>query len=120
MIPLAPDPVDEFLDKHARAAPSLPIILFGAAFGIACGVIGFYLAYELAGWRIEWSVAAATLGLCLGLGGSGALLSSATNSNATLANIGMSCAVVVFSALFLALCMVIGALAASLLISFSV
>jgi hypothetical protein len=87
---------------------------------MACSVIGFYLAYELAGWQLEWSVAAATLGLCVGLGGSGALLSAATRSRATLANIGMSCAVVVFSAIVLGLCMVLGALAASLVISLGV
>lgn len=103
--------------EEARTGPSLPIILFSAAFGIAAAVIGFYLAWEIATLRLEWSVVAGVLALCFGLGASGAFLSAVTGSRSAMTNIGMSCGLIVITLLFFGLCIVVGALAATLMIA---
>lgn len=106
----------DLLDEHDRSTPSLPIVLFSAAVGIAGAVVGYFLAWELLGWRVEVSAAVAILLLCAGVGVSGALLSSVTGSRAALANIGFSCGVILLTLLFFGLCGVVGGLAATLLI----
>lgn len=108
------DSVDAFLEEQQRAAPSLPIILLSAVAGMATGLIGYSTARELGRLSLEWSVAIGTLALCFGVGATGALLSAATGSRAALANAGLGCAVILFSALFLGFCAVVGALAATL------
>ena len=105
------------MEEEARSGPSLPIILFSAAFGIATAVAGFYLAWEVATLRLEWAVVAGVLALCIGLGASGAFLSAVTGSRAAMANIGMSCGLIVVTLLFFGLCTVVGALAATLMIA---
>jgi hypothetical protein len=107
----------ELLDEDARSGPSLPIVLLSAAFGVAAAVITFYVAYTVAILRLEVAVALAVLMLCFAVGGTGALLSAATGSRATLPTIGLSCAVIVVIFLMFGLCMVVGALAATLLIA---
>lgn len=106
----------ELLEEDARTAPSLPIVLLSAAFGIAAGVITFYIAYTLALLRVEVSVALAVLALCIAVGATGALVSATTGSTAALPTIGLSCALIVITFIVLGLCMVMGAFAATLFI----
>lgn len=97
------------------SGPSLPIILISAAFGIAGGVIGLYVPYTVLGWALPASVFIAVLCASAGLGVSGAGLTLLTGTRAALANIAMSCGLIVISLVFLSLCMLIGALTATLL-----
>ena len=106
----------ELLEEDARTAPSLPIVLLSAAFGVAAGVITFYIAYTLALLRVEVSVALAVLALCIAVGATGALVSATTGSTAALPTIGLSCALIVITFIVLGLCMVMGAFAATLFI----
>ena len=99
------------------AAPSTPIILISAAFGIGLAVVSLYVAYQLLGMNIQISAGIATLALSLGLGISGALLSSLTESRAAVANIFFSCGLVVATLLFFGLCTLVGAIAATLLLT---
>ena len=101
---------------EAGSAPSLPIILFSAAGGVAGGVITLYVAYERMGLRPELSAALATLGLLFSLGISGALLSAATGSWSAPVNILFSCGVILLVMVFLGLCLLVGALAGTVLI----
>ena len=55
-------------------------------------------------------------GASAGLGIAGAGLTSLTGSRAAMANITMSCGLIVISLIFLGLCMLVGALAATLLL----
>lgn len=100
-----------------RFAPSLPIILIGAAAGVAGGVTGLYLAYVQFGLNAAASAAVATLGLCAGLGITGAAFSSLTGSRATLSNIGFGCGLIVLVLLFFGFCSLVGALAATLILT---
>ncbi len=98
-----------------NSGPSLPVILLSAAFGIAGGVIGLYATYTVLGWELPASVFVAVLGASAALGVSGAGLTALTGARAAVANIAMSCGLIVLSLFFLGLCMVVGALAATLL-----
>ncbi len=105
------------LAEDARDGPSLPIVLLSAAFGVAAGLITFYVAYTAARLRVEVSVALAVLALCFAVGATGALMSAATGSRAALPTIGLSCAVIAATILMFGLCMVAGAFAATLFIA---
>ena len=98
------------------SGPSLPIILISAAVGIAGGVIGLYIFYTLLGWELPASVFVAVLGASTGLGVAGAGLTALTGSRAAVANIVMSCGLIMVSVVFLGLCMLVGALVATLLV----
>ena len=65
-------------DEDDSAAPSLPIILFSAASGVAGGVIGLYIGYALLGLNAALSAGLAVLAMLFSLGVSGAILSAAT------------------------------------------
>jgi len=118
----SPDEMDDrFLQDELAATfddtgPSLPVILMSAACGVALGIIGLYLTYTVAGWGLPASVFVAALGASAGLGIAGAGLTGLTGSNAAAANITMSCGLIVISLAFLGLCMLVGALAATLLL----
>lgn len=99
-----------------NSGPSLPIILISAAFGIAGGVVGLYATYTVLGWELPASVFVAVLGASTALGISGAGLTALTGTRAAVANIGMSCGLIVLSLFFLGLCMVVGALAATVIV----
>jgi hypothetical protein len=101
-----------------RRAPSLPIILFSAASGVAGGVIGLFISYRWLQWGVELSAGLATLLLLFSLGISGAILSAATNSRAAPINILFSCGVILLALFFLALCLLVGALISTVLVSF--
>ncbi len=109
-----PVELDDHLD--ARFGPSLPIILFSAACGVAGGVIGLYVSYMLLQLGIELSAGIATLALLFGLGISGAVLSALTGSRAAPVNILFSCGLILLALLMLALCVLLGALAGTLLL----
>ena len=98
------------------ARPSLPIILLSAAMGIAGAVVSLYVTYTVLGWEIQPSVFVTILGLSLGLGVTGASLSALTGGGATLQNIAYSCGLIALAALFLGGCMLVGALAATLVL----
>lgn len=98
-----------------EGTPSLPVILVSAACGMGGGVLGLYFSYALFDWPVVWVAATTTLTLLFCLGLSGALMSAATGSRAAPANILFSCGLIVAAALFLGLCLTIGALAATLL-----
>ena len=108
------------LDELARSAPSLPIILLSAAAGVGGAIIAFYFASSLAGLGIALSAAAATLGLSFGLGGVGGFLSWATGSRAAVGNIALSCLVILLVLAFMGVCVLAGAIAATLLLSIQV
>ncbi len=100
----------------AGGAPSLPIILFSAAGGVAGGVLTLYVAYGRFGLGPELSAGLATLGLLFSLGLSGAALSAATGSRAAPVNILFSCGLILLMLIFLGLCLLVGALAGTVLL----
>ena len=99
-----------------QQAPSLPIILFSAASGVAGGVIALFVSYRWLGWGIELSAGLATLALLFSLGISGAILSSAMGSRAAPVNILFSCGVILLAVFFMALCLLVGAIFSTLLV----
>ena len=107
---------DEMAER--RRAPSLPIILFSAASGVAGGVIALFISYRWLQWGIELSAGFSTLALLFGLGISGAILSAATGSRAAPINILFSCGVILLAIFFLGLCLLVGALFGTLLVQF--
>lgn len=100
----------------ADFAPSLPIILFSAACGVAGGVIGLYSGTALLDLGIELSAGVATLAMLFGLGISGAVLSALSGSRAAPVNILFSCGLILLALMLLALCALAGALAGTLLL----
>jgi hypothetical protein len=109
-------PFDEYGLEVEETRPSLPIILISAACGIAAGVVGLYVTRMWLRWDVQPSVFVAVLGLSLGLGMSGAGLSALTGSRAAIANIVFSCGLIGASLVFFALCSLVGALGATLLL----
>ena len=107
---------EEYELEIDETRPSLPIILISAACGIAGGVVSLYITRIALRWEPQPSVFAAVLGLSLGLGAAGAGLSVLTGSRAAIANIVFSCALIGASLLFFALCSLVGALGATLLL----
>ncbi len=105
-------------DFDDSRGPSLPIILISAAAGIAGGVIGLYITYIVLGWELPAGVFVAVLCASAGLGVSGAGLTALTGARAATANIAMSCALILISVVFLSLCMLSGAIVATLLVLF--
>jgi hypothetical protein len=118
---LSPDELDmDFLESEERAqrrhAPSLPIILFSAASGVAGGVIALFISYRWLQWGVELSAGVATLALLFSLGISGAILTAATGSRAAPVNILFSCGVILLAIFFMALCLLVGALFGTILV----
>lgn len=109
---------DERESDFDDSGPSLPIILISAAAGIAGGVIGLYITYIVLGWELPAGVFVAVLCASAGLGVSGAGLTALTGARAATANIAMSCALILISVVFLSLCMLSGAIVATLLVLF--
>lgn len=97
------------------SGPSLPIILISGAVGVVCGIFGLYVAYQLLYLIAPVSAALGTLALFTGIGVSAALLGRLTESRATLLNMGMSCGLVFFAAIFFGFCLLIGAISATFL-----
>jgi hypothetical protein len=115
--PFADLPSDELDERPGPdAAPSLPIILFSAACGVAGGVIGLYLAYIRLGLGVELSAGMATLALLFSLGVSGAVLSALAGSRSAPVNILFSCGLILLAFIVMALCALLGALAGTLLL----
>lgn len=104
----------ELVDR--RQIPSLPIILFSAASGVAGGVIALFISYRWLGWSIELSAGLATLALLFSLGISGAILSAAMGSRSAPVNILFSCGIILLAVFFMALCLLVGALFGTVLI----
>lgn len=109
-------PYEDYELEIEETRPSLPIILISAACGIAAGVVTLYIARMRLQWDLQPSVFVAVLGLSLGMGVVGAGLSALTGSRAAVANIVFSCALIGVSLLFFALCSLVGALGATLLL----
>jgi len=99
------------------SSPSLPIILFSTACGIAAGVIGLYLAHFILRLNIPISAGIGVLSMLGALAGAAFSLTRLIGSRAAAANIGMSCGLAVFTLLFFAICTVAGALAAALILT---
>jgi hypothetical protein len=109
-------PYDEYDLETLNTRPSLPIILISAASGLAVGVVILYSTYSVLAWDVPASVFFAVLGLSLGAGAAGAGLSVLTGSKAAIANIALSCGLILASLAFFGLCMLLGALGATLLL----
>jgi hypothetical protein len=109
-------PYEEYELEVEETRPSLAIILISAACGIAGGVVGLYVTRMGLRWDLPPSVFVAVLGLSVGLGASGAGLSALTGSRAAVANIVFSCGLIGASLVFFALCSLVGALGATLLL----
>jgi hypothetical protein len=90
--------------------------LISAACGLAGGVVGLYVTRIGLRWDVPPSVFVAVLGLSFGLGAAGAGLSALTGSRAAIANIVFSCGLIGASLIFFALCSLVGALGATLLL----
>jgi hypothetical protein len=103
-------------DEVTTDTPSLPIILFSAACGVAGCVIVLFISYRWLDWGVELSAGLATLGLLFSVGLSGAGLSALTHSRAAPVNILFSCSVILLAIFFLALCLLGGALVATVLV----
>ena len=71
----------------------------------------------MVGLSLPLAAAIATLTACITLAAAGAGLSAFFDSRAIAANIGLSCALIILSLLFFGLCSLIGAVAASLLLT---
>ena len=110
--------LDDPRDRAVLDAPSLPIILFSAACGLAASVLAFFLAYRVFFLNLPVSAALATLALCFVLGIVGAGLSILTGSRAVISNVVFGCGVILAMLLFFALCTLAGAVAATLVFSF--
>lgn len=113
----APWPPDEWPEEElpdaapeVSNAPSLPIILFSAAGGLAGGILALFAATRWFHLGVELSAAVATLGLLFSLGTSGAVLSALTGSRAAPVNILFSCGLILLAVFFMALCVLAGAL----------
>ena len=104
------------VDDHDEG-PSLPVILFSTVSGISCGVIALYVGFSMLALSIELTAAMATLGLLCGMGVSGAIVSAVTGARHAATNMLFSCGAIVFVLLFMSVCMVFGAISATLLIS---
>jgi hypothetical protein len=100
-----------------RPTPSLPIILLSAASGVSAGIIALYITYNLLGLAIQWSVALAVLCLSAALGSTGALLSMLMGSRAATSNIAFSCGLILVTLLFFGLCIFVGAIAATFVLT---
>jgi hypothetical protein len=111
----APDE-DGYVAALDPAQPSLLVIVLSAACGIAGGVVALYLCYIVLDVSVQLTAFAVAVGLCLGLGLAGAGFSALTGNRAALKNIVFSCALITVTALFLGVCMLVGAVAALLLI----
>jgi hypothetical protein len=105
-----PDGFESVEVEERSHVPSLPIILFSSASGVASAVIALFISYKWLQWGIELSAGLATLALLFGLGFSGAILSAATGSRAAPVNILFSCGLILLAIFFLALCLLGGAL----------
>jgi len=103
-----------FPESSAPASgPSLPIILISAAVGAGCGILGLYVAYQLLFLIAPVSAGLATLALLAGIGVSAGVLGRLTDSRATVLNMGLSCGLVFFTAVFFGFCLLIGAITAT-------
>lgn len=111
-------PYRDLENEFDDSGPSLPIILISAAAGIAGGVIGLYVTYTVLGWELPAGVFVAVLCASIGLGVTGAGLTALTGARAAVANIVMSCGLILISLVFLSLCMLVGALTATLVVIF--
>ena len=105
------DEVDDYDE-----GPSLPVILFSTASGISCGVIALYVGFSMLQLSIQLTAAVATLGLLFGMGVSGAAMSAVTGARDAAVNMLFSCGAIVLVLLFMSVCMVFGAISATLLI----
>lgn len=101
--------------EEERTAPSLPIILFSAASGVAGGVIGLYVSFVVLELASALSAGISMLALLFSLGVSGAILSAATRTKGAPVNIAFSCVLVILAALFMGVCVMAGAVLAALL-----
>lgn len=79
-------------------------------------MVGLYGTYTVLGWELPASVFVAVLCASAALGVSGAGLTSLTGARAGTANIAMSCGLILVSIVFLGLCMLLGALAATVIV----
>jgi hypothetical protein len=96
--------------------PSLPIILLSAASAIAGFITALYIAYRELSLSIELSAGLATLFASAVLGITGAALSTITRTRAAASNIAFSCGLIFLSLLFFGLCLLVGAVAALILL----
>ena len=76
-------------------------------------MLGYYVAYAVLLWSTFWSVAAATLILSAAVSGTAAFLSSLHDRRTIGINIGFSCALTFLLLAFVGFCMVVGILAAT-------
>ena len=105
--------------EHVPQGPSLPIILLSAASAIAGFITALYISYKELAFGIEVSAGIATFTASMILGVTGATLSAITQTRAATSNIAFSCGLIVLSGLFLGLCLLVGALAALVLLFIS-
>lgn len=115
--PILTDLLDDIDDDWETLSdgPSLPVILFGAACGVAAGVVALYIGYEFIRLALPVSAALATLMALFVLAAVAAGFTRALGSNAYAANIGLSCGLLILSALFLSVCVLCGAFIAAIL-----
>lgn len=100
-------------------SPSAPIILLSAAAGLLFGMIAFYLAYQLLWLRAEIATGISLIALFIGLAITSIGLSNLTHSTAMVSNLTFSCGLILLSVLFFGLCIVTGALGATVLLLLS-
>ncbi|MBX2999838.1 MAG: hypothetical protein KF893_15060 [Caldilineaceae bacterium] len=96
--------------------PTLPIIFISLFVGLGSGVLGFYLAYAILALSTPWSAAIATLSVVGAVSGTAAFLSSLHDRRTIGMNIGFSCALTFLLLTFIGFCLVMGIVAATLML----
>ncbi len=98
------------------STPSLPIILVSVFVGLGCGALGLYVAYEILRFMVPFSVAFATLAMLAGLSIASGGLSALAGEGSGWINFGFSCGLTLLIMLYLGFCMLVGVLAATLMV----
>ncbi|MBV7336946.1 hypothetical protein KFU94_53715 [Chloroflexi bacterium TSY] len=105
--------------EEEATSPSLPIILFSAAFGLGISIITLYLTYGVLSLSIVVSAGLTTTALLFGIGFVAVTASILTSSKATVTNVAFSCGLILMTILFFGLCTLSSAIAATLFLIWS-
>lgn len=104
-----------FSEEEASDAPSLPVIILSAAFGLAAGAIALYLCYEIFYLIAPISIGLALLAMLSVIGFTASFFSAMAGLRSTFLNVTLSCGLVLFLLIFFGFCVLTGVLFATFL-----